>query len=312
MSIFYIDEHLPTSRYGALCTQRAMKPDRILVEAQTRRRRPALTTAGTLVIVAADHRSHLARIWAVFEVDGVDGVMGTADVIEDLLLLLSLERDEKGWSRLDGRLLVGCMNRGGLRGASVELDDRYTAYTIEGIERFRLDAAACMVRIDPRDSTTAPTLQATARAVDAVTSRGVTMFLEAMAVRRNDAVLEIVPEALEQARASEIAAGLGTSSAYTWLKLPIVPPFETVAAATSLPILVLGGDPPGAFEDFLPVLEYAIAAGPNVRGALIGRNFLFPVGTDPVAAAEAVVGLVHQSWTVAEATMRGESSGGML
>ncbi len=43
-------------------------------------------------------------------------------------------------------------------------------------------------------------------------------------------------------RASVIAAGLGTTSAHTWLKVPVVDDMERVVAATTLPTVLLGGE----------------------------------------------------------------------
>ena len=67
---------------------------------------------------------------------GVDGVLGTADVLEDLLLL----------GALDGKVVIGSMNRGGLAGTVFEIDDRFTGYDAAAIEahglRGRQDAAA--------------------------------------------------------------------------------------------------------------------------------------------------------------------------
>jgi len=50
----------------------------------------------------------------------------------------------------------------------------------------------------------------------------------------------LTPEALM--KASAIAAGLGTTSAYTWLKVPVVDDLERALAATTLPVLLLGGE----------------------------------------------------------------------
>ena len=41
-----------------------------------------------------------------------------------------------------------------------------------------------------------------------------------------------------------------------------------------------------------------LAAGHNVRGALVGRNVLYPGDQDPLAMAEAVGGIVHEQWSV--------------
>ena len=55
-------------------------------------------------------------------------------------------------------------------------------------------------------------------------------------------------------RAMTVAAGLGTTSAYTWLKVPVVDDMERVMAATTLPALILGGevsaDPDAAFASW--------------------------------------------------------------
>jgi len=50
---------------------------------------------------------------------GVNGVLGTPDILEDLLLL----------GALDDKVVVGSMNRGGLAGTTFEIDDKFTAYT---------------------------------------------------------------------------------------------------------------------------------------------------------------------------------------
>jgi hypothetical protein len=48
----------------------------------------------------------------------VNGVLGSPDVVEELLLL----------GALDGKVVIGSMNRGGLDGAVWTLDDRFTGY----------------------------------------------------------------------------------------------------------------------------------------------------------------------------------------
>ena len=40
-----------------------------------------------------------------------------------------------------------------------------------------------------------------------------------------------------------ISQGLGSTSAYTWMKLPVVDEMDRVMEATTLPTLLLGGDP---------------------------------------------------------------------
>jgi DhnA family fructose-bisphosphate aldolase class Ia len=98
-----------------------------------------------------------------------------------------------------------------------------------------------------------------------------------------------------------VAAALGDSSRRLWLKLPYCDGFETVARATTLPILLLGGESAGDPAHFLTQLENALGAGGNVRGALVGRNVLYPGEEDPLAVAEAVGGIVHLGWSAGQA-----------
>jgi hypothetical protein len=95
-------------------------------------------------------------------------------------------------------------------------------------------------------------------------------------------------------RASAIAAGLGATSAYTWLKLPGVEDFERVAAATTLPTLLLGGevsdDQDAAFESWRRAL-----APPNVVGLVVGRSLLYPPDDDVEAAVDTAAGLLEEA-----------------
>src|SRR5690625_6940401 len=54
-------------------------------------------------------------------------------------------------------------------------------------------------------------------------------------------VNDLSPEAV--IKSIHIAQGLGATSAYTWLKLPAVDDMERVMDATTMPTLILGGDP---------------------------------------------------------------------
>ena len=92
-------------------------------------------------------------------------------------------------------------------------------------------------------------------------------------------------------RAMTVAAGLGTTSAYTWLKVPIVEDMERAMAATTLPTLILGGevsqDQDAVFARWAKALEL-----PTVQGLVIGRSLLYPPGDDVAAAVDAAVGLL--------------------
>jgi hypothetical protein len=91
-----------------------------------------------------------------------------------------------------------------------------------------------------------------------------------------------------------IAAGLGNSSAYSWLKLPVVPDMERVMAATTLPTLLLGGDPTGDESELREQWAHALGL-PGVRGLVVGRSLLYPAGGDVAHAVDAATNLVHGS-----------------
>src|SRR5262249_46240966 len=144
---------------------------------------------------------------------------------------------------------------------------------------------------DPEDPATAPTLEACARAVDELSARKLVALIEPFwssrfAGRvRND----LSPDAM--IRAIAVASGLGSTSAYSWLKVPVVEEMERVMEASTLPALLLGGDtdsdPDAMFERWRKAL-----ALPTVRGLVVGRNLLYPADGDVVGAVETVVSLL--------------------
>ena len=82
----------------------------------------------------ADRAGLLERLCVALGGPGVDGVFGTADVLEDLLLLGALE----------GKVVIGSMNRGGLAETVFEIDDpvhrvRRSRHRADGLRR-RQDA----------------------------------------------------------------------------------------------------------------------------------------------------------------------------
>ena len=89
-----------------------------------------------------------------------------------------------------------------------------------------------------------------------------------------------------------ITSGLGNSSAYSWLKLPVVPEMERVMRSTTLPTLLLGGDTEKdqdkAFASWAAALKL-----PGVKGLTVGRSLLYPNDGNVIAAVETAAKLVH-------------------
>ena len=279
---------------------RASFPGRI-AEAAIQRKRPAslLGAHGRLMMIAADHPARgalragedpyamadraglLDRICLALSRPGVNGVLGTPDILEDLLLL----------GALDEKVVVGSMNRGGLAGTVFELDDRFTGYDAESIAEAGFEGGKMLTRIDPDDPATVVTLEATANAISALASRDLLAMVEPFVSHRSGGRVqnELTPEAMM--RAIAVASGLGRTSARTWLKVPIVPEMERVMAASTLPALILGGEVPddagAAYRTWQDALRL-----PTVKGLVIGRSLLYPRDGDVAAAVDTAVGLL--------------------
>ncbi|MFJ5532755.1 deoxyribose-phosphate aldolase [Streptomyces sp. NPDC093261] len=285
-----------------LATVRARHPEAIAEAAARRARRPLIGDSGRLMIVAADHPARgalgvgarplamadradlLERLCVALSRPGVDGVLATADILEDLLLL----------GVLDGKVVMGSMNRGGLAGASFEMDDRFTGHRAEDIERLRFDAGKLLLRIDYDDPGSLTTLESTARAVDAMAARRLPLFIEPFMARRVDGRVRNDLSAEAVTRSIAIASGLGGTSAYTWLKLPVTDDADDMARAleaSTLPAVLLGGevgkDQEGAYERWRKALRH-----PTVQGLVVGRSLLYPAEGGVEKAVDTAVGLL--------------------
>jgi hypothetical protein len=296
---------LPDETWERLLTTRAEDPGAI-ARAYAARRRPErlLSERGTLFLVAADHtargalasgddpmamadrRSLLARLLTALEHPDVDGVLGTPDVVEELLLLGALE----------GKVVIGSMNRGGLDGATWTMDDRFTGYEAASIATSRLEGGKMLLRIDDTDPGVAPTLEGCARAVTELAGHGLMAMVEPLPYHReHDGSLRLLKDAKSLARAVTVASGLGTTSAHTWLKLPSCDEPEQVFAATTLPCVVLGGVPDPDPATDLASWGRALRQ-PSVRGLVVGRALLYPPDDDvagTVDKAAAVLRMAH-------------------
>jgi hypothetical protein len=279
---------------------RARQPGRIAEAWANRVRRPLLGDDGRLLIVAADHPARgalgvrddpmamasrlelLDRLATAVARPGVDGVLGTADILDDLLLM----------GVLDDRVVIGSMNRGGIQGATFEFDDRFTGYTPAEIEARGLEGGKMLTRVCLGDPGTVATLEATAHAVSELADRRLMAMVEPFLSVHDGGRVRNLLDPESTIKSIHIAQGLGASSAYTWMKLPVVDDLERVMDATTLPTLLLGGDPTGDPEDTYASWGKALAL-PPVRGLVVGRALLFPPDGDVAAAVDIAGELVH-------------------
>ena len=187
-------------------------------------------------------------------------------------------------ARSTSKLAFGTMNRGGIMGARWELDDRMTAYDAEGIASGGLDGGKVLLRIADDDAGTAPTLEACARAVSALARRALPIMVEPLPYHLDaDGAARLLDDDDKLLRAVAVAAGLGTSSAYTWLKVPAGPGARRALSVTTLPALLLGGAPGPEPEATFAAWEEAMTI-PNVRGLVVGRALLYPPDGDVAGA----------------------------
>jgi hypothetical protein len=288
------------SRLRELIATRVHHPEAVAQAAASRQRPPSLLGEhGKLMMIAADHPARgalragdrplamanrgdlLDRLCLALSRPGVNGVLGTPDVLEDLLLL----------GALDGKVVVGSMNRGGLAGTVFEIDDRFTSYDADRIAACGFEGGKMLVRIAPEDPATVATLASCAQAVSELAGHRLMAMVEPFVSYRVDGRVRNELTAGAMIRAMSVAAGLGTTSAYTWLKVPVVEDMERALEATTLPALILGGDVAedqgAAFASWRKAL-----ALPTVQGLVIGRSLLYPPGDDVASAVDAAVGLL--------------------
>ncbi|MGR6974211.1 Cgl0159 family (beta/alpha)8-fold protein [Streptomyces cynarae] len=253
---------------------------------------------GKAMIVAADHPARgangvgsdptamadrfalLDRLCVALERPGVTGVLGTADILEDLLLL----------GVLDGKSVFGSMNRAGLAGSVFEIDDRFTGYDAETIAAMGFDGGKMLTRIALEDPATPSVLENTARAVNELNDRRLVAMIEPFVSVRHDGRIrnDLSPGAV--IKSITIASGLGRRTAYTWLKLPVVADMERVLASSTLPALLLGGeveDPDAAFASWGRALKL-----PTAQGLVVGRSLLYPSDGDVAGAVDRAVSLL--------------------
>ncbi|MGY0064416.1 Cgl0159 family (beta/alpha)8-fold protein [Streptomyces sp. LZ34] len=253
---------------------------------------------GKAMIIAADHPARganrvgadpsamadrfelLDRLCTALERPGVTGVLATADILEDLLLL----------GVLDGKSVFGSMNRAGLAGSVFEIDDRFTGYDAETIAAMGFDGGKMLTRIALEDPATPSALENTARAVDALNDRQLIAMVEPFLSVWHDGGIrnDLSPDAV--IKSITIASGLGRRTAYTWLKLPVVEDMERVLASSTLPTLLLGGevtDPEAAFASWGRTLKL-----PTAQGLIVGRSLLYPSSGDVAGAVDRAVSLL--------------------
>lgn len=316
---FEYEAVLPAALFEQITELRIHRPEVIKEEVRRRKKRTGLTRDGKLVLLALDHAARgvtqirqdklamgdrhelLARARRILVDPDLDGLVASSDVLDELFFLNYLERKQSGRSFLDGRLLVGSMNRGGIAGTVFEMDDTFTSLTAERLAELRCEGGKMMYRMDPQDPASARTMLSCSEAINALRRRNLAAFLEPQGVLRRADSYEVQKDVATMVRQCGIASALGESSSNLWLKLPYCEGFARVGRATTLPILLLGGPARETVADTLRDYADGLASSSRVRGAIIGRNLLFPAEADPLPMCRALTALVHRNASLSEA-----------
>jgi hypothetical protein len=266
-----------------LCEDRVNNPAKLQKLLKNRKRRSKLTKDGKLFIVAADHTARgiisvsgqpmavdnrfdlLDRLVRALTVPGVDGVLATPDLVEELAY----------FGALDNKVVFGSISRAGILRADWELDDRQSSYDIAGITEFGLDGGKTLLRIEKSDPKVLNTI-AMVGSVNSELARAKKLsIIEPLPYIKNAAgKFELQRDIQDLVRVIGIASALGTTSAYTWLKVPAFDDFKCAAQATSLPLMLLGGDPGKDWQATFNKWQEAFKFE-NVRALIPGRTLLF-------------------------------------
>ena len=183
------------------------------------------------------------------------------------------------------------MNRGGIPGSVFELDDRFGSFTTQSLVENGYDGGKMLLRINYADTGTADTLAACADAVTQLAAAKKIAMIEPFMNETSNGrhVNVLTPDAVIHSMA--ISSALGATSAYSWLKVPVVEDMARVVEATTLPIVLLGGERHDNPDEMYRSWADALAL-PGVRGLTVGRNLLYPLDDDVEGAVKTAVSLL--------------------
>ena len=294
---------LTDKQYNELIQARLKSPESFKKALVSRKRRKMVGKDGRLLIVAADHTARgiisagsekyiianlrllLDRLVRSLSNPNVDGVLASADIVEELAWLGALE----------SKLVFGTMNRGGYLGTTWGLDDPMTAYDADSIAELGLDAGKVLVRFEDTDIGVGRTIEYVVDAMRLLAEREIVCLVEPLPYKKDANGIPILDKSTDRLdKIVSITAGFGSSASYTWLKLPAWTNHITLRESTTLPILLLGGDPgenlDATFEEWRSALQI-----PNVIGLVAGRPLLYPFDNDVERSVDRAAKLVHIS-----------------
>ncbi len=270
-------------RMVAVRASRARLPELLRNRHAGRRRRPLTRHVGALALLEAtaavrgeltvgdaprllaDRDQLLFRLASALERPDVDGIIATADIIDDLLML----------DVLDEKIVVGVMNAGGPEGFAASSHDAFTGYDAQTIADSHLDGGYIDASIDPDDPGTGRFMADVGRAATALAANGVMALVEP--VWRSGSAEATTDERI---RAVQMVAGLGARSGYRWLLVPVTSDLDEVLRSTTLPVVLRY---PADDADASAAVMREHVARPGVGGVVLSLPVLYSDADDPVA-----------------------------
>lgn len=313
---FKYQEYLDESFFLKINEIKAFHPE-IIKEEASLRKSPGFPH-DKLVFAAADHnarmineykgnpiglsnrREYLTRLIRMLQSDQIDGIEATPDIIEDLMIANRLRREAGEKAFLNGKMLVGTVNRGGLKNTVWEMDDLPCCFTVERIRKLNMDGVKFMLRINPSDERSKNTLRYCAEAINDAAKYGLPIFIEALYVVTEKSGFVMKTDSESLCRVTGVTGALGCTGANKWIEIPLNNEYLIPTSATTCPVLVVPDEVEN--EPVAVVREYTkeIGINYNIRGILLGRNVMYNK-EDPLPIAEAIADVWHTGKTAEKA-----------
>lgn len=310
--VFDYEKFIDEAVFRELNKIKAFQPE--VIEQEALLRQKPKRQYEQLVFAAADHnarmineyrgnpiglsnrREYLTRLVRMLQSDRIDGIEATPDIIEELMILNKLFRDAHRREFLKGKMLVGTVNRGGLKNTLWEMDDMPACYTVERLKKLNMDGVKFMIRINPGDERCRNTVRYCADAVNEAERAGLPIFIEALFVETTEKGFAMKTDSESLCKAVGVVGALGCRSVAKWIEVPLNNEYAVPVSATTCPVLVVPDEVEQ--EPIEVVKEYTKEIGLhyNIRGILLGRNIMFNE-SDPLPIADAVAAVWHEGIT---------------
>ena len=240
----------------------------------------------------SNRREYLARLVRMLYSDSVDGIEATPDINEDLILINRIQRENGEKDFLRGKMLVGTVNRGGLKNTVWEMEDLPACFTVERISKLRMDGVKFMIRLNPMDERTKYTLRYLADVINLAERTALPVFIEALYVETTETGFAMKTDSESLCKVVGVVGALGCTGANKWLEVPLNGEYQVPVGATTCSVLVVPDEKESEPEAVIREYTKEIDLAANIRGILLGRNVMYNE-SDPLPIAEEIARRWH-------------------